>query len=195
MFGLLLLLVIAAVLVGIYFLAQQGKASPSASNERDRNEAPTIFNLRIGDFVQYMGTDWAVEGKLTYSSNGYSWLEYMLQDGNGIRWMSVEEDDLVEVTWTEPVSDNQISGLPPNPITFQGEQYRLTESGEAVMIRSGGTINKRAERCKYYEYEGTENKVLSIEDWGSEMEVNAGLKINPRLLELLPGDGKSVYNS
>jgi hypothetical protein len=195
MFGLLVILVIVAVLAGIYFLAQQGKASQVSGKDRDRTEAPTIFNLRIGDFVQYMGTDWAVEGKLTYNSGGYTWLEYMLQDGTGLRWMSVEEDDLVEVTWTEPVDRNEIAGLPPDPITYQGEQYRCTESGEAVMVRTGGTINKRAERCKYYDYEGTENKVLSIEDWGSEIEVTAGMKVNPRLLELLPGDGKSVYNA
>ena len=61
----------------------------------------SVFNLQVGDIVQYMGIDWVVEGKLTYTVDEYSWMEYMLQDNNDIRWLSVEEDDTVEVALLE----------------------------------------------------------------------------------------------
>lgn len=59
-----------------------------------------LFNLRIGDIVQARGQDWLVEDRLLYEqSGGFQWLEYRLQDGAESRWLSVCEDDELEVAW------------------------------------------------------------------------------------------------
>ena len=61
------------------------------------------------------------------------------------------------------------------------------------MTRVGTTLRKTAERCEYFDYRGTDDNVLSIEIWDGEVEVTVGYQINPRSLNLLPGDGRRVY--
>ncbi len=154
----------------------------------------TVFSLQIGDIVQHLGADWVVEGQLTFSDQGYIWMEYMLQDGEQVRWLSVEEDDRVEVCWMEPVTDLEISGTPPHQITYAAAVYTLNESGTASMTRVGTTLNKQAQRCRYYDYSGDRDQRLSVEDWNGDIEVSAGKQIRPSSLTLLPGDGRRVYD-
>ncbi|MGV2830377.1 DUF4178 domain-containing protein [Myxosarcina sp. GI1(2024)] len=167
----------------------QGKTSPQLPGlER------TIFNLEIGDIVQYLDTDWVVEGKLTYDDDGYVWLEYLLQTGDRLAWLSVDEDDRVEVALLEPNNQIDISGTPPSQISFADENYSLVGSGNATMTRAGTTLNRNASKCTYYDYRAND-KVLSIEVWDGDVEVTTGEKISPRMLTLLPGDGQRVYGS
>lgn len=154
----------------------------------------TVFNLQIGDIVQYEGADWVVEGRLTYNESGFTWQEYLLQDGDTIRWLSVEEDDQVEVEWLETVKGLEISDVPPRQITYAGITYQRESMGTARMTRTGTTLNRRAELCHYFDYSGPNQAVLSIENWGDEYEVTAGYRIRPSALTLLPGDGKRVYD-
>jgi Domain of unknown function (DUF4178) len=187
--------IILVISVGIVVFVLQQKGLLFAGN--NQKELPslerTIFNIQIGDIVQYMSTDWVVEGHLTYNVNGYTWCEYMLQDGDRINWLSVEEDDRVEVALLESTNQLDISQTPPKQLNFAGDTYRCVDSGTARMTRKG-TIQKRvAARCHYFDYEGPSNKVLSIEVWDGEVEVTVGELINPRSLLILPGDGKKVY--
>lgn len=190
------LVAIAAVVGAIVLLVLQQKGVlPQAKASRqlpalERN----IFNLEIGDIVQYIGTDWVVEGKLTYDDNGYIWLEYLLQTGDRLAWLSVDEDDRVEVALLEPNNQIDISGTPPKQLSYADEIYSLVGSGNAIMTRTGTTLNRTASKCIYYDYRAN-NKVLSIEVWDDEVEVTTGEKIDPRRLTLLPGDGQKVYGS
>ena len=131
--------ILIIVLLAFFLVVNQ----KSLKNIRNRKELPSIernlFTLQIGDIVQYLGDDWAVEKKLTYEDDGYIWLEYMLQDGNRIRWLAVEEDDLVKVTWLEPTKALEISGIPPRQLTWDGESYRCVDSGIAT-VNFEGTI-------------------------------------------------------
>ncbi|NJK34959.1 MAG: DUF4178 domain-containing protein [Oscillatoriales cyanobacterium SM2_2_1] len=161
---------------------------------RGRSRRLNLFNLEIGDFVQHFGVDWAVEGKLTYNDGGDIWLEYMLQDGDRLCWLSVEEDDALEVTLTTTVNDLDVRSDPPDRLTYGDLEYRLVESGTATMTRIGNLRSRPAERCRYYDYEGESYRVLSIEDWGGDIEVSVGQKIPPNSVTLLPGTGQSVYN-
>ena len=63
------------------------------------------------------------------------------------------------------------------------------------MTRIGTTLHRTAERCRYFDYEGQDNKVLSIEEWEGNIEVTVGERINPRMLTLLPGTGERLYGS
>ena len=153
------------------------------------------FNLEIGDIVQYLGTDWVVEGQLTYNEVGFTWLEYMLHDADRISWLSVEEDDLLEVQWLEPTNALEVGSNPPKELTFEGEVFRCVSSGVAVMKRKGNLQRRQSEECHYYDYEGPGDRVLSIEDWDGEIEVTLGENIRPSSLSLLPGTGGSVYRN
>lgn len=187
----------AIAIVGVVLVVRQ-RQGKSLLGTPKQPELPslhrTVFSLQIGDIVQYLGTDWVVEGQLTFNDQGYTWMEYMVQDGNQVRWLSVEEDDRVEVCWMEPVTGLEISGTPPQQITYEGAVYELSESGTASMTRVGTTLNKQAQHCRYYDYLGDREQMLSVEDWNGDIEVSAGRQIRPSSLTLLPGDGRRVYD-
>jgi hypothetical protein len=198
--------IIAIVSAGIVLLVlQQRGALPGTGGSQHLPPVErTVFTLEIGDIVQYMDTDWVVEGRLTYEDNEYTWFEYLLQDGDSsigdsfasrIRWLSVDEDDRVEVALLEPTTQLEVSQQPPKQLTFAGETYRCVESGRATMTRIGTTLRRTGEHCRYFDYQGSNDQVLSIEDWDGEIEVTVGRRINPRMLMLLPGDGRRVYGN
>jgi hypothetical protein len=194
MFIITLLIIIILIVLGIYLFLRQRNQSPD--NNPEENSAPenrTIFNLQLGDIVEYMGQDWVVEGKLIYEESGFTWLEYLLQDQQEIRWLSVEEDDRVELSWLQPTRNLDIPRNPPNPINFEGETYRCVDSGVAKMKREGSVMNRQAEECHYFDYESEDGKLLSVEDWNGDIEVTYGEEISPSSLSIFPGEGKSIY--
>ena len=194
MFGITLLIIIALIIIGVYLFLRQRGESPSANNEE--NNAPehrTIFNLQLGDIVEHYGRDWVVEGKLIYEEDGFTWIEYLLQDQQEIRWLSVEEDDHVELSWLHSTRSLDIPRNPPNPLTFEGETYHCVDSGVANMKREGAVLNRQAEQCRYFDYEGDDGKVLSVEDWNGEIEVAYGQTISSGDISIFPGEGQSVY--
>ncbi len=186
-----LVVLVFSLMMAVVFLWQKLRAKPLP---RARSRRLNLFNLEIGDFVQHFGVDWAVEAKLTYNDGGDIWLEYMLQDGDRLCWLSVEEDDTLEVTLTTTVNDLDVRSNPPERLTYNDMEFRLVESGTASMTRIGNLRSRPAERCHYYDYEGEAHRVLSIEDWGGDIEVSVGQKIPPSSLTFLPGTGQSVYN-
>jgi hypothetical protein len=191
---LLWLVILVLVLViggGLWYSARQVPRTRESS--RQLSAPPSIFELRIGDIVQYQGRDWVVEGKLVYDQQGFTWLDYMLQDKDEIRWLSVEEDDWVTVSLLAPVTDLEVSTDPPQALSYAGVSYHRKESGTATMRREGNPRRPHAEQCRYFDYEGPDKKVLSVEDWAGDVEVTAGTIIAPTTLTILPGDGGSVY--
>ena len=195
-----LIFAILAAIAIIIIWDSQGKSSPAHSRDRtvERRQYPPdstaiLFDLRIGDIVQYFGEDWVVEGKLTYNDDGFVWMEYILQLGDRTVWLSVEEDDSLETCLLDPVKDLDISGEPPHRLTYRGNEYRLDEASTATMTRLTSTGQRSSEQCDYYDYEGPDDLVLSIEDWGGKREITAGKAISPKSLTILPGDGSSVY--
>ena len=185
-------ILIIAVAATLFVLQQRGVVLTGKKSKELPSLERNIFNLQIGDIVQYMSRDWFVEGKLNYNVGGYIWFEYLLQDHNDIRWLSVDEDDRVEVAFLEPTDRLEVSKNPPKQLTFADETYHRVDSGMAKMTRVGTTLRKTAERCEYFDYRGTDNNVLSIEIWDGEVEVTVGYQINPRSLTLLPGEGRRV---
>lgn len=189
------IIVIIATAVVLLVLQQRGLLSGLGESRRLPLEERTVFTLEVGDIVQYMGTDWVVEGQLTYHVGDYAWYEYLLQDGDRICWLCVDEDDRVEVALLEPTQQLEVSGEPPKQLNFSGDIYRCVESGVAQMTRTGTTLRRTAERCRYFDYEGSDNQVLSIEEWDGRIEVTVGERINPRMLTLLPGTGQRLYGT
>ena len=188
--------ILIVAVAGTLFVLQQRGVILTGNNKKELPSLErNLFNLQIGDIVQYIDRDWVVEGKLTYNVGGYIWFEYLLQDDNDIRWLSVDEDDRVEVAFLEPINQLEVSQNPPKQLTFANETYRCVDSGMAKMTRVGTTLRKNAERCEYFDYKGSNDNVLSIEIWDGEVEVTVGYQINPRSLTLLPGDGKRIYGA
>jgi len=185
-----LLIIVALVAMTVWYFKGGGSGTQSAGGLRQ----PTIFTLQLGDVVQYDNVDWIIEDKLTYNDGGWEWVDYLLQDGDRIGFLSVEDDDTLEVSFTETVKDCPIENLPADQITYGQLEYKKEESGTAQLKRARKP-NSPAETCKYYDYSGPGEAVLSIEDWGGQMEVSVGQTIRPYQLTFLPGDGESVYRN
>ena len=78
------------ICAGVTLLVLQQKGKLPAS--KVKGELPfverNIFNLEIGDIVQYQGIDWFIEGKLIYNDSSDTWFSYLLQDDEQICWLS-----------------------------------------------------------------------------------------------------------
>lgn len=190
MYFLFFIIICAGVILLV--LQQQGKLPASKIKGKLTAAERNIFNLEIGDIVQYQGIDWFVEGKLIYNDSSDTWFSYLLQDNEEICWLSVEEDDFIEVSIFRETSGEIEQPLPQN-LNYLGEDYHLSGSGTATMKRLGNTINRQDQTCDYYDYKNNNNLRLSVEIWDGDLEVLVGQKINPRMLNFLPGDGQKVY--
>ena len=136
-------------------LQQQGKLPMSRSRGKLPPVERNLFNLEIGDIVQHEETDWFVEGKLIYNVDSYSWFEYLLRDDERILWLSVEEDDYVEVSLLQEAEIPAIvSSSRPEVFSYEGIEYKLVDSGYAQVMRLGNTLNRQEQRCKYCDLTG-----------------------------------------
>ena len=72
-----------------------------ASNAGRKN----LMDLRLNDIVSYFGQDFQIEGRIEYWDEGYRWISYMLVDGPQVKWLSVEEDDRLEVSLWDEVTE------------------------------------------------------------------------------------------
>ena len=207
----ILLIVVAGFAL---LLMQQQGALPFGKNKQKLPPLEkNLFNLDIGDIVQHEDVDWFVEGKLIYNTGSYNWFEYLLRDDDNILWLSIEEDDFVEVSLLREADIPEIESLfaeeqqkllsqTDSPqlnsdrlktIAYQQTSYRLSDFGTASINRLGNTLNREAQKCKYFDYKAAGDRRLSVEIWSGEIEVTIGNKINPRMLNFLPGDGRKVY--
>ena len=194
MFLIYLILIIIMAVLAVALLMQQKRSTAVSTHQPSTAVERTLFDLQLGDIVQHDGTDWVVEGQLIYDEKGFQWYEYLLQDGDRRRWLAVEEDDWVDVQLLETLTSIDISADPPQELTVDGRVYRLVDSGTARMSRKGRLDRPNAETCRFYDYDGPDNKVLSVEDWDGDIEVTVGDRISPQSLTILPGDGQSVYH-
>ena len=188
--------IIVIVAVTFFIVTRQPQLEGVSSQQLIASGERSLFTIQIGDIIVYQGNDWFVEGRVIYNAGGYNWLEYLLVNESKTIWLSIEQDDLIEVTWFKPIKNLDVDSNPPKKLTWNDNTYKCVDSGQATIKKEGNTQNKQEPVCSYYDYESIEedNKVLAIEIWGNEIEIMAGEKIHPRSFDILPGDGKSIYN-
>lgn len=152
---------------------------------------PTLLDLGIGDIVQHLDQDWIVEDKLTYSSHGYCWNEYLLQDGEEQRWLSIDQDDELIIHWLCTTTQIEIPRSMPDRIEIAEISYFLNEQGTAQMTRASRP-DRSPEPCRYWDY-SNQNHVLCVERWGEDLEVSIGHKLRHSQLTVLKGNGQRIY--
>jgi hypothetical protein len=157
-----------------------------------RAYVPTVLDLGVGDIVQYLDQDWSIEDKLTYTSYGYCWNEYLLQDGDERCWLSIEQDDDLEIGWLTQTTQLDIPDYLPPQLQFDQINYFLEESGNAQMTRTAAP-DRPAESCSYWDY-CDRNHILCIEKWNEELEVFVGRKLQAGELTILKGNGQRIYD-
>lgn len=196
----LAILFLAGLFFWLQFRAKRRAIGREAELKGISSLERTLFNLQVGDVVQYLQRDWILETVYSYQQDDFEWFEYLLRDGTDVAWLVVVEDDWLEVSWLIPVDEHelQIRIPPPTVIRHRDVIYQLKESGKAN-YSTVGRVNNQAGSCQFFDYRSPDGQVLSLELYGAsaeemgDLDVCIGAAIDPRLLSLLPGDGRSVY--
>ncbi len=180
-----ILLLIGAIIVGaIIWNANRNKqssgqkqVSSTSSNEpKIQNMQPGgVFSLRsFGDDMEDL--DVSVIGRHIYDEDGFEWIELEGETGGEKIWLTVEDDDELELSVTlrkvrlEEIglTKEQMLALTDNDeskIEFNGRTYHFDDRGDATYYANGDTGG--GEKLTYWAFEadlGT--RYLTVERWG-----------------------------
>lgn len=158
----------------------------SNSSKKNIDKKVDIFSLKQGDIVNVEGDDYEIEGAMHMDDEGWKWIEYKLKAGHKTYWLSVEQDDELEIILCQKIVVD-IDGA-PKKIEHDGVKYYLDESSDAVVKKSEGRMSvpegKWVEYWDYYDKD--EEQAFFIEKWDGEIETSIGRYIEEYNVEIFP---------
>ncbi len=145
-----------------------------------------VRTLKPGDVVNIEAADFIVEGTLRLEQDGFRWEEHRLVDGDRSRWLSVEDDEGLEVVVWDRMPAGNLDPA-PDAITHDGVQYRLLERGHASFTAEGSTATARSGRMEYAEYAAGDRR-LAFERYGADAgwELGVGVVLSEHALDIYP---------
>jgi hypothetical protein len=147
----------------------------------------TPLNIQVGDIVTFDLVDYEVVGKITYRDGAYEWFSYQLLEGNNTKWLAAEMDDELELGIYETVK-MPVSMPFPNKLEYTGQSFYKDEEGEARVTGEGRSKNINGRTSRYAEYVSEDEETyLSLESWGSEVEVSVGHDIESYEIKIIAG--------
>lgn len=194
-----LVLVFLALIAGaavVYFRGRKkeagsGPPAPSGLPQADAEPVGGIEAraLKLGDVVNHDGRDWIVEGTLRFEQGGFRWAEHRLVDGTDSLWLSVEDDEGIELVIWERLRG---ATLEPGPGTLEhgGVTYELDERGKANYTSEGVTGSSGGGKAEFADYMQGDQR-LSFERYGDDggWEISVGRVISEHALDIYPSRG------
>ena len=157
--------------------------------ERKRLQAPadrSPTTMQVGDVVQHLGSDFVVEGIVTFSEDGHGARLYRMFDGGGERFLFAKPGGGDPLLLAPVVI--AIDGDPPEALSHDGGAYRLNARMQGSAIRVGQLgARKPGDKARLFEYAGPGPARLLLVDWGERVEAFAGERVLTHALEILPG--------
>jgi hypothetical protein len=160
----------------------------------------TVKDLKKGFVFEYDLRQWEVIGEYTYDwGDNYFSKEYRITDGRDTHFLSVEEDDEIEVVLYDKMKVSQIDGdiageiiknqIPPAKVKVKGMTFRR-ENESPGYFKEESTDKDWVEFINWQYYDESEKHVLSIEQWEEkEFEASFGTIINDyEITNILPGN-------
>jgi hypothetical protein len=146
---------------------------------------PDPRRLKIGDIVGFDGRDYVVRGTIRLDQSGFTWEEHLLDDTTGKTWLSVEDDEGLELClWHRVTGSGHVPGSPS--LTDEGVEYFLAERGEATFRSEGTTGTASSGHLEYIDYAAGDRR-LSFERFGATTwEVSRGRVVGERELTIYP---------
>lgn len=193
--------VLGAVALVMFFIKRQEEKNAEANaqkliakNANKAISAPSgagheLTKLKVDDAVSITGDTYTVKQKLIFREGNFEWVEYKLTDGSVVRWLEVEDDDELWLALYEEVDDLKLPATDrlPDELEYRGMEYELDEKGYASMRKAGEPVRDDLPQCRYYDYEGEGDAVLSVEQWGENFEVSVGARLSPHAIEVFGG--------
>lgn len=94
-------------------------------------------------------------------------------------------DDELELGIYKSTSE-KLSEPIPNKLTISGVNYFLDEKGTARVRGEGRGENVNGQEVKYFDFTNdTDDQFLSVEVWGSEVEVSVGYEIEKYEIKII----------
>jgi hypothetical protein len=185
--------IVAAVVIWYVMRQREAAARPEklkAANVAAAQRA-SAQGLQLGDVVNFDGSELVVQGTIRYSQGSFTWAEHLLVDGGTKRWLSVEDDEGVEVAVWEKGVDPDISPGEKR-VDHEGTTYVLDEHGHAKFMAEGTTGTGPAGDYEYFDYEAGDLR-LSFERYDKEgaWELSLGHVINEAALDVYPAGSRS----
>ncbi|MGD9751811.1 MAG: DUF4178 domain-containing protein [Acidimicrobiia bacterium] len=145
-------------------------------------------HIGVGDVIAYDGHDWVVRGSVSYDQRGYRWAEHLLDRVGEQFWLSVEEDEQLQLVRWQAVRAATLE--PTATVQWEGATFELEERGRA-RFRAEGTTGMAPEgEVEYHDYEAPDGRLLSFERTGdTTFEVSVGEPIAPGAMTIFPGTG------
>ena len=125
-------------------------------------------NLGVGTTLTYRDVDSVIFGVISFDFDGVVWQDYLAEHTEGQWWrFGVEPDQGMKLAAFE----TRCLGVDPGPdvITYEGDTYRVTDSGHANYRsagharRTGQTAQFDTGRYAYLDYEDDARVILSYE--------------------------------
>lgn len=188
--GLALLVTIAVLITWVVRRARRAKQAqqppPPHPDLFARDDSrPDPRRLKVGDVVGFEGQDYVVRGTIRLDQFGFTWNEHLLDDTRSRIWLSIEDDEGLELcVW------DRLPGSPMEPgpasLNHDGLEYRRDEQGEAAFSSEGTTGTAPSGRMEYFDYIAGDRR-LSFERFGAtSWDVSTGRVVGERELTIYP---------
>lgn len=204
------------ILVGAIFLLwhltskkKQARQQEAAELQLAKNTNPTIENVRKGGVLKLTSVgpemedmDLEVLSRHTYRQGASSWYELECSRGDGKVWLTIEEDDDVEVAVALQKLKLRDIGITKETLAtiddeeegsfkFGGEKFWYEDSDRAIYYRN--SLDKEAERFYYWEFENDAgNAFISVEKWSDgSFDVTLSEPVKPSQITVYTLNGSS----
>jgi hypothetical protein len=160
--------------------------------KKKKNQEPELdmLNIRVTDIkkgfiLEYDLKSWEVLEEYTYDwGDNYFSKEYKISSGADILFMSVDDDDVIEITLQKKIKLSSIEAdvegeiiknkFPPKKIVYKGVDY-FRDSESPGYFKEEHTDKDWIEFISWSYYNEEEDRVLSIEQWDDrEFEASYG---------------------
>ena len=195
----LIVLVIVAIIVVFVMLKNPGdaeKAPPVTSADMK------IENVGVGGTIMLRGVgadmedfDLIITAKHIYDEEGYTWHELEAEKGARKVWITVEDDDELELSITVSKHKLRDAGITPEDLDrfkrnddgsfdFNGVTYHFEEYGKATYFKAGN--RSQGEKFHYWEFESEDERhYASVERWGTgEYELHISEPLRSSQIEI-----------
>lgn len=162
-----------------------GGAPQLSPADEQRALTGDVRKLRPGDVINHDGNDFLIERTMVFDEDGFKWHEHLLDDPVSGRamWLSVEDDDGLELAMYEKVSG---AALEPGPdsLDHDGVSYRLNERGRARYTTETSQGPAESGDMEYADYVAGDRR-LAFERYGTGgWEVSRGEVVSEHALDV-----------